>query len=895
MKRTILTGGLLALLTSILVGCGGGGSDGINGAPGPAGGTSVVTAPGIQVGSLTPAQWAALQLKGQITAVTVGGPPEITFTLTDQNGNAIVGLENNFSKPASQALPTHRNLAATMAKLVPGTNGGPSKWVNYIVATVDITKTTGEFTKLQTPNTDSNGTLTYVGAGQYKYRFATDITKVKAYVDASTDSFKADVGDTNYDTSVPQRVVLQIAGPARGTGNNTADGVTVAPAVNLEAPVNLVWNSAAPQRDIVAIESCNNCHSALSFHGSGARVDTDYCVTCHTNQRKYAQTPATLGTTVVKYDDGSSETVPSWSKEPRKFPTGEAMRDFPILVHSIHAGERLPVRAIPTDPATGKSTSSDYISDVKFPQPLSNCVTCHTAATPAAAAATPQGDNWKNNPNRNACGACHNDINWVTGANHGGGPRADDSQCKSCHNASAIEKVYHVSVDPTGSSGRAGYPPNTATNVPTPGFPSGQGPAIALSSATNPPSGVPKVSLEISSVTVAAQKPTIKYRVLFDGTPVTFLPAGDKFLLPNVDGTPQISVTYGLLEDGVTTVADWTASKSATIKQCRDQVANTCTQTGPDANGYYTATFQSAQLLPPDAKLVTAFLGINYQGFVKLDHPGYPKGIRLREPVFAMKLADGYDARRTVVEAARCNKCHNQLGVEPSFHGGARNNPQGCSMGGCHSETKSTSHTGEANDYGGGWAVSEKSMIHAIHGASKREQAFNYEATPKNLKGFGVIKYPGVLNNCEQCHVPGSYDFGNTTNATASKNLLWTTDANGDMRNPNNVTPIGQSPWIKILGKGEIDYRGDPLVSSPVASACFACHDSQTAVAHFQANGGVLLKSISSITGATPGVPGTSVTDRSGLDGKNVEQCLLCHASGKIADVKVVHQVKGVK
>ena len=115
------------------------------------------------------------------------------------------------------------------------------------------------------------------------------------------------------------------------------------------------------------------------------------------------------------------------------------------------------------------------------------------------------------------------------------------------------------------------------------------------------------------------------------------------------------------------------------------------------------------------------------------------------------------------------------------------------------------------------------------------------------------------------------------------------------MRNPNNVPPIGQSPWIKILGKGEIDYRGDPLVSSPITSACFACHDSQTAIAHFQANGGILLKSVSSITGATPGVPGTSTTDRSGLDAKNVEQCLLCHASGKIADVKVVHQVKGVQ
>jgi OmcA/MtrC family decaheme c-type cytochrome len=178
-------------------------------------------------------------------------------------------------------------VSATIAKLVPGANGSPNKWVNYIVVRVDPTKTTGEFTGLGTPNTDSNGTLTYLGGGQYKYRFATDITKAKAFVDASSDPFKADVGDVR---RRPAHRVVQIAGPARGTGNNTADGTTVTPAVNLGAPVNLIWNSTAPQRDIVAIESCNNCHSALAFHGSGARVDTDYCVVCHTNQRKYGQT-----------------------------------------------------------------------------------------------------------------------------------------------------------------------------------------------------------------------------------------------------------------------------------------------------------------------------------------------------------------------------------------------------------------------------------------------------------------------------------------------------------------------------------------------------------------------------------------------------------------------------
>jgi OmcA/MtrC family decaheme c-type cytochrome len=782
-------------------------------------------------------------------------------------------------------LPVQRTVTASIAKLVPGTNGSPSKWVSYNVVTVDPTKAGGVFCKLTTPTTDQYGTLTYLGTGQYKYKFATDITKVKAFVDASTDPMKADVGDTTYEPSLSTRVVVQIAGAARGTGTNTATGVQTAPAVNLAAPVNLTWNSTAPQRDIVAIESCNNCHSALAFHGSGARVDTDYCVICHTNQRKYNVAASVLGTYTKVYDDGSTEVVPSWLTEPRKYPDGNAIRDFPIMVHSIHAGEKLPVR-----------TAASYIDEVLYPQPQANCVICHSGT---GRYATPQGDNWKNNPSRTACGACHNNINFATGLNHPGvgGVQANDSKCSACHTASSIATVYHVSVDPTGSVDRGGYPVNTADNVPTPGYAAGMGPAIPLASSTNPPAGVPKIAFELKSVSVAAQKTTFVYRILFDGKAVTFLPAGDKYLLPNVDGTPQLSATYGLVEDGVTTVADWTAAKTVTVKQCRDQVATACTQTGPDANGWYTATFQSAQLLPAGAQLVTGVLGLNYQAFVKLDHPDFPKGIRLREPAFAMLTATftGNTARRTIVEAARCNLCHNQLGVEPSFHSGARNNGGGCAIGGCHFETRSTGHTGEANNYGGGWALSAKSMIHAIHGASKRTQYFNYEATAKNLKGFGVVGYPGVLNNCEQCHVPGSYNFAITANANATANFLWTTDANGDMRNPLNKPSIGLSPWINILGKGQIDYRGDPLVSSPITSACFGCHDSMTAVNHFQNNGGILLQSVSSITGATPGVPGVSTTDRSGLDAKNVETCLICHAAGRVADTAVVHQVKGVQ
>ena len=59
-------------------------------------------------------------------------------------------------------------------------------------------------------------------------------------------------------------------------------------------------------RDIVTTTNCNNCHqssaafpgdnpesSAAGFHG-GSRNEIRYCVVCHTEQRKYGRTEATI-------------------------------------------------------------------------------------------------------------------------------------------------------------------------------------------------------------------------------------------------------------------------------------------------------------------------------------------------------------------------------------------------------------------------------------------------------------------------------------------------------------------------------------------------------------------------------------------------------------------------
>ena len=59
-------------------------------------------------------------------------------------------------------------------------------------------------------------------------------------------------------------------------------------------------------------------------------------------------------------------------------------------------------------------------------------------------------------------------------------------------------------------------------------------------------------------------------------------------------------------------------------------------------------------------------------------------------------------------------------------------------------------------------------------------------------------------------------------------------------------------------------------VNSPVSTACFACHDSPTDRAHIELNGGSIYMPRSTALGT-------------------LETCLICHGTGRVADIKVVH------
>jgi len=62
------------------------------------------------------------------------------------------------------------------------------------------------------------------------------------------------------------------------------------------------------------------------------------------------------------------------------------------------------------------------------PADVRRCEVCHDPKSGAAQATA-----YLTKPTRVACGACHDDVNFATGANHAGGPQISDNQCATCH------------------------------------------------------------------------------------------------------------------------------------------------------------------------------------------------------------------------------------------------------------------------------------------------------------------------------------------------------------------------------------------------------------------------------------------------------------------------------
>jgi OmcA/MtrC family decaheme c-type cytochrome len=116
-------------------------------------------------------------------------------------------------------------------------------------------------------------------------------------------------------------------------------------------------------------ETCNKCHDPLALHG-GVRQEYVVCLMCHTPDA---------------YDPESGNSV-----------------DMRVMIHKIHnAADLQEVEDGGSYFIVGHGGSIHDYSTVEFPTDVRSCEVCHTG---------PDGDNWKTQPSRAACGSCHDGV-----------------------------------------------------------------------------------------------------------------------------------------------------------------------------------------------------------------------------------------------------------------------------------------------------------------------------------------------------------------------------------------------------------------------------------------------------------------------------------------------------
>jgi OmcA/MtrC family decaheme c-type cytochrome len=175
-----------------------------------------------------------------------------------------------------------------------------------------------------------------------------------------------------------------------------------------------------------------------------------------------------------------------------------------------------------------------------------------------------------------------------------------------------------------------------------------------------------------------------------------------------------------------------------------------------------------------------------------------------------------------------------------AFHAGQRNDGTTCAW--CHTPNRTSS----------GWSADSAYYIHAIHASDKRTKPFTWHAsgTAPNFKSFADIGFPGILSKCETCHVPGSYDFSAAASSSALPNRLYRTVGVGIYNPATALASYSMSPYVSLsptdYGSGFSYNAGtgvttpaatSTLVISPIATACFSCHDSDVAKQHMRTEG----------------------------------------------------------
>ncbi len=511
-------------------------------------------------------------------------------------------------------------------------------------------------------------------------------------------------------------------------------------------------------RDVVSTKACDGCHDQLSEHG-GSRRGVAVCIMCHT--------PAMIDSA-----------------------TGESY-DFKVYIHKIHIGSSLP------SVATGSPNivaGSDF-STVVYPADVRRCETCHDPKTAT------QANLYNTNPTAEACGACHDNVNFATGVNHAGGPQPDNSMCAQCHIPqgelefdASIKGAHTIPVD-------SGYL---------------QGWIVNLGAVTNNKAG---------------QTPTIKFTMTDNaGNPMAFPTASA--------GTLSLTMAGPTTDYGNTSFG----AASATTP---GYVTESVPATACDSNGNCSYTFTN----PVPAKSTGTFaIGVEARrtDTILAGTTSQQSSIEFgatNKVVYFSVDGSAVAPRRQVVAEANCNRCHAEL----SLHGGLRNQVEYCVL--CHNPSNSDFTTRPtavvaAQQTLPNQGIAFDLLVHRIHTGLNLEADFGrdytvvghggsindfsnaYATLPASMASSNTgVRYPAMdptgavhdTANCSMCHIgPGAV----------------VTTLNG------STTPLtlGTETNLPLGLNAVVDPQG-PIPSDPaITAACTGCHASISTASHALAN-----------------------------------------------------------
>lgn len=875
--------GTAALVALAMAGCGGGGGDSSPVTPPP--GSSVKDQ--ISAAAAVPANDSASNSSSAFTVVQGAGVTAVAVPAVGSSTSAAGLTKVNFSVFSDGKVVSNlatSNVSFALAKLIPGTNGNPDQWVNYIYRTetavspylsnsvpsgTTATQATTD-SKMSTTTLASLGLasqLVYNADGYYTYVFATDIMDPKK------------TNGVVFEPDRTHRVVIQLS-----YKNAAGETVLVNPYVDFTVDANgksVFVTDPSKTRKMADVTSCNGCHDKLALHGGG-RVDTQYCVMCHNP-----------GTT-----DANSGNVLTMS----------------TMIHKIHAG-RLLAGAVGGEDYViwGYGNSKHDYAEVGFPQDLRNCSRCHTASNPN----TPQGDNWKTKVSKEACLTCHasnTGSSWnVSHTTYFGGnnpKNMTNAQCVACHNPTSNPTLSPERVHWNQNEENAAlYKMNIEDVTYTPSATTGGTSTVTVKYFVSDPTNN-NAAYNLVTPDCTAPAPN-QCNVTAPGSTAIIT----KF------GNLRFYLAYQNMKGQSSAVTEFSAYNNG-----GSGVNNYAYKGKNDGNNHYTVDLT----VPADSTITAAF------GTARVVSIGQVKEVKLaaksaadpRPPVVPttlintvmqhtykdVVLSGSMNPRRAVVSNDKCNVCHGSLGatsgsntLDSAFHSGARNTVESCVI--CHDPNRASS-TVMTNGLVLNEAYQMKRMIHGIHGNSKRLYPFTHGnavvgafcnpanplskapvCDPNLVFASGVenyaaeVAYPQVGLNCDACHVNGSWkqDLGTLGAMTIAvpgnvtdKTKTTTFSATGALFESSGACVGATGSFAAGTLKCTSVDLNKMAVISPKAASCTACHDSSKAIGHVTSFGG------------------SAFADRNQgqIAALPRETCNDCHAPGGFKGVDIVHGQK---